>query len=515
MKITGITIKNYLIFKELALAGDQLSPKLNLFVGRNATGKTSLVEAIKTAFEGTTDQTVIRTGADKSEIFIDLDNGQTVKWKMTRSGQIREVVLNKEGDKKSRPADYIASLLGTYPFSPIDFLNSKNRAKYLKDMVSFKVTRDMLIEAGVGEDVLKALNLTDDGFQVLKMAESIYYTRRTDANKVGSQKKAILEVEEKKVEGFDGTAYDARQVETLKSQMTEKEREISKAESLVEQNRKNQERIQRFEQDIKLYQVKLTEIPNDIAEREVTLHVDLEQIDSTIMELKKKLHELQAKRETVEEQCHEIHALVATKERIEGNIRQANETIAALTIENIPDIKTLKTERNDLDFQCSKALASQIKFNSWMTIQQTLKPEYEAADQKAKALTVILDKLRIDIPDKLMKDAKIPVEGLRLDGDNVFIGDKSLDHMSGRERVKIALTILRELNKDAELKAFCLDGAEALDPESLEAFIEAIQPDEFQYFMTMVQHCKDEDIPVGAMAMKDGMVAKRKQGKLI
>jgi len=114
-----------------------------------------------------------------------------------------------------------------------------------------------------------------------------------------------------------------------------------------------------------------------------------------------------------------------------------------------------------------------------------------------------------------MKDAKIPVEGLRLDGDNVFIGDKSLDHMSGRERVKIALTILRELNKDAELKAFCLDGAEALDPESLEAFIEAIQPDEFQYFMTMVQHCKDEDIPVGAMAMKDGMVAKRKQGKLI
>ena len=70
MKITKIHIINFLKLKDV-----EFNPsKTSVIVGRNKMGKTSILKAIRAAFDGKIDESSIRIGENKAEIVIDLDD---------------------------------------------------------------------------------------------------------------------------------------------------------------------------------------------------------------------------------------------------------------------------------------------------------------------------------------------------------------------------------------------------------------------------------------------------------
>lgn len=94
-----------------------------------------------------------------------------------------------------------------------------------------------------------------------------------------------------------------------------------------------------------------------------------------------------------------------------------------------------------------------------------------------------------DVPSKLLATAKLPIEGLSVEGENITIKGIQLDNLSSAEQLKLGLEVVKALN--AEFKVICIDGVEKLDKETFAWFLEHIKDDEYQYFVTRV----DGDTP--------------------
>ena len=115
---------------------------------------------------------------------------------------------------------------------------------------------------------------------------------------------------------------------------------------------------------------------------------------------------------------------------------------------------------------------------------EEVRRELSAAIEEADKLDVIVKKLTKEIPEDLIKKAKLPVEGLTIDGNDIKINGVSLDNLSSSEQLKFGLQIVRSLNND--FKIVNIDGIETLDGETFEAFLKEIENDDFQYFVSRV-----------------------------
>jgi len=110
--------------------------------------------------------------------------------------------------------------------------------------------------------------------------------------------------------------------------------------------------------------------------------------------------------------------------------------------------------------------------------------ELDEAITKADKLDLVVTKLTKEVPEDLIKNANLPIAGLKIDGNEIFVGDINIENMSTSEQLRFGLEIVKSLN--GELKLICIDGIESLDQESFASFLEEIKDDEFTYFVTRV-----------------------------
>ena len=130
------------------------------------------------------------------------------------------------------------------------------------------------------------------------------------------------------------------------------------------------------------------------------------------------------------------------------------------------------------------------------TVKRTeeVRGELSVATEDAKKLDVVVKKLSKEVPEDLIKKAKLPITGLVIEDDDIKINGISLDNLSASEQLQFGLKIVQELNK--EFKVICIDGIETLDAESFEFFLKEIQGDDFQYFVTRVDGAHEHSIVV-------------------
>jgi hypothetical protein len=126
----------------------------------------------------------------------------------------------------------------------------------------------------------------------------------------------------------------------------------------------------------------------------------------------------------------------------------------------------------------------------------------DALQTEADALDGMVIKFRDDLPAQVLSEAKLPIEGLKIDGDDITVGGIPIDQLSGAEKMELALSIVRALAASAPLKLICIDGVEQLDDDSLAAFEKQAQGDGFQYFVSRVGVPREGEIEI-----KDGKVA--------
>lgn len=113
-----------------------------------------------------------------------------------------------------------------------------------------------------------------------------------------------------------------------------------------------------------------------------------------------------------------------------------------------------------------------------------VRTELSEAIKEADRLDGIVKALTKQIPDALIAEAKLPVEGLSVVGDDILVNGVSIDNMSSSEQLKFGLQIVRALN--GEFKVICVDGIESLDADSFAFFLKETENDDYQYFVTRV-----------------------------
>ena len=130
MQLNELTLRNFRNYESLSLSCD---PGVNLIVGRNAQGKTNLLEAISylgsgKSFRAMKTGEMLRFGAEQGEIegkMTTQGRQQSIRWVLFSSG--RQRLLERNGVKK-RAAGDICGMLPTVLFCPEDLTVLKGGA---------------------------------------------------------------------------------------------------------------------------------------------------------------------------------------------------------------------------------------------------------------------------------------------------------------------------------------------------------------------------------------------------
>jgi hypothetical protein len=508
VKITGIQLKNFLIFKELKLGGDDapLSPHMNLLMGKNKKGKTDVLKSIPAGLFGNLDPSMIRTGEEKSEIIIDLE-AYKIRRTITQKGTKDLKVTSADGSVNTTLQTYIDSLIGiadkekrSFLFNPIALVLSDDKAKYLRDLFKTTMTPEDLKD--VSEEFTDGIDYTMDGMDIINLLANektgLIYRKRAELNKVAGQKLALLTGKLEAIKGFDPDTYQPGAVEDLSRQIGVLRQEISNAEKLQELEKKNKPLREDLEKKIASAEelLKALKGEKEIADERVTLTTEIDDIRRQISELQKKLEGKEAA----------LKALDDTKKQrrdLEDSLKNWRETLEAIKIKDMPNVEELNTHLQAKEVEHETALAEEAKYDIWLEAEQDIRPEYEKKKAEADKLTDNLKYLRKDLAEKLTKEANIPIDNLRIEDNTVWVGDISVDNMSTSEQMMMGLDMTKRLNAGAPFQVLICDRVESLDDESFAVLQQWVIENDVQLFATSVYH-EGQKVPEGSLFVGDG-----------
>lgn len=431
MKITGISITDFLGIQTFKL---DKAGKLNLVTGDNGVGKSSVLRAIKEAFKtGGRDANIVHKDAEKGEIFIQLDTGHTIRRRFDAARSQLDVT---DGDRKiEKPQTFLDGLFGPNVFNPIDFFRAdpRERRSMLLQTLDLRITKGNLY------DILTGLGI-DGSFHDFGNYDF-------DANALD-----VIAILQKDI-------YNSRALVNG---------DIIRIKKSIEQDRKelpdtfDAEKFADFNHDEKMAELKVAQetvsrYKNIVAEQERSRN-RYNQIAAEIEEAERKLAALQAEAKAIHENGHELAAKVAGYEA--------------------PNIAAM--EKNLSEYNASRK--AQVKLEAIKqreTELVTVEESHERLDNLHKALVDA-------VPKAILKEAKVPIDGLEIRNDDLYVDGKEFGKLSQSEQIRFGVKLARFLSQDKPLKVILVDGIEALSTTTRKAFIAEAAGDEFEYFMTQV-----------------------------
>ena len=429
MQISHLTIRNILGIDEL-----ELSPQgFTQISGPNGTGKTSVLEAIKSALSSGHDATLLRNGAEKGEIVLVLDDGMEVTKTVKPNTSTTEV--RRDGKKIPRPAEAIKALTDALSVNPVEFLLApkKERVRVLLEAMPIEADTEHLAEiAGVPVSAQPGLH----ALHVIEQVHKQVYDARTGTNRAVKEKQATINQLEAAVPPAPaGVEGDEQELEL----------KLADADGVRTST--------------------LGKISTKLEGLRAKAQAD---IDAVRAEVQRKIDE--AKTEG-QKQVDAINAELAEQER---RAAAAREKAHGVHTETTQPIQTqLQVLRNDRE-------AAGRRKQTLDTIE-TMRTELEALQAEAAQQTKALDDIDQYKSDLL---ASLPIPGLEVRDGEIFRNDVPFDRLNTAQQVEVAVEVAKL--RAADLGVICVDRIECLDSASLEAFRKSALESGLQLFVTRV-----------------------------
>jgi disulfide oxidoreductase YuzD len=423
---------------------------------------------------------------------------------------MRTKVITGEGDIKASPQKFLDSLLSKFSFDPIQFiaLNGKERAKYLRDAFQLKIKKEQLIPEGKIPDWLQekldVVDVSGDAVTICNALADTVYAVRSNINRDMRALTGYIAEKEKTLGDYDPNTFVGDKGDEIEAVIQNWATELADAEAALRQAKGTQPLVEKLKGKIAQAEESLAVYQGVNLEGNVThlneMQTDLEQ---TIAKAQAKLQEVINAKIKNEGSIAERDQLIKDLEEMKGTLEQLPSTESLPKLDKkVVEAQGFLREAEEANGYYKEAL---VKHEEWMKIGER-KVELAGMDKESRFLTSLRD-FFADLPSMLAREQDSPLQGLEFKGDDVYIGGNKMENLSTSEQVEIALNIVRHMNKDTELKLMCLDRAESLDDDTLADFEKQIQDDEFQYFLTIVQH-EGQIVPEGAYAITDGAVSK-------
>lgn len=390
---------------------------LTVVRGANGSGKSSILDALRQPFAGGHDPGLIRQGAKRGSVKLELDNGATITVKITPSGSTLEIT-DKEGRVVPSPKKFIDQLAPVLSVDPGRLLNpalkQRDIAKELLDTIQVELSPAEVTEA-IGGDwwqamygPQKALALTacdSEPLNVLAKVHQECYERRKLANREAKETEATETQLRRSLP--DGEPGDWKaELEALHAEAQQTEQQIAAA--------KDAARVA-------------------MAEEISAINADIEaRVDVLRKEQRERTSQARAK----------FDQAIATVDQISTPER---ERIGAAI--GAAKLKVDQQQKVEITKALIAEQSEKIKRANTTALQMDL------AIEKLQAL-------------KLSKLESLPIAGLTWDGAQFLVDGIAWEHVNTARKIDVVLQLA--VLKAGDLRFIVLDDAEHLDVEGME-----------------------------------------------
>jgi len=448
MRVNKIRIENVLGIEEL-----EIKPgKLTVITGANATGKSSVLESIRSLIGGSGhDATLLRKGATKGEVVMVIDDG------LNRGIELRETITEKSTNRAVNHPDYgkvgkvktfLNSIHSSISLNPVEFLTAskKERVEIFLNAIPMKVTAKDL--SFVPVEIIKesGADLDAHALEVLERIRArAYEDRRVVNREFDGKAKTIAEMEKsvpKEVE--DDWAAKLARLEDERTALYEKANEWleqhnrvaqKKGEQIKEAYSTNRDNAKKkMEESIALARSEYDDfMEKETDKRDIAL-------SSLHVEGDKKKKEYQEKEYQPE------------SNRLEREIGEAK-----AKVEEIVRIKEAQRYVSDLGKDAKILQKQSTNLGDVISGVDVLK------------MTLLRD---------------LPLAGVECQDGNILVDGIPFDRVNDAMKVQLAIKIAQL--RAGSLGLCIVDGLEKLDPKTYEAFKQEAMKTDLQFIITRV-----------------------------
>jgi FtsZ-binding cell division protein ZapB len=410
--------------------------------GRNGTGKTSVLEAIKATIKGGHDATLLRNGAEKGEVVFVLDDGTNIKRRIGPNTSTTDVT--RDGKKVPRPQEAIQALTDMLSVNPIDFLRApkKDRVRVLLEAMPIELDAARLAEiAGVEVSAQPGLH----ALHVIETVAKQVYDLRTGSNRAIKEKEATINQLRQAIPaapaGLDGDepALEAQIAEMDAAKQAEMDRIANK----------------------------LVGIRADAAKRLESLRADLQAA----------IDKLKADAQVEADQIKDT--LTATEQAAATQRERQTQRFAD---DRAPVAQQLALIRSNRDLHARRAQT--------LDTIQILSTELEELQEETAGHTRALEDIAQYKSDLL---ADLPIPGVEVKDGEIYRNGVPLDRLNTAQQVDVAVEVAKL--RAGELGVLCVDGLELLDTDAYEAFRDRVLDSGLQMFVSKVT---DDDFAISS-----------------
>lgn len=374
MQLSKVNISNILGIDSLEFEAGQYIE----ISGRNGSGKTSVLEAIKSGLKGGNDATLIRNGESTGEVVLEFDNGMVLQ--KTMAGKNKLKLTNGEGQTIDKPQSELDKLYDMLSVNPVEFLTAdkKSRARVLLESLPIEIKSTEIQDILKGYTATLKIDLTGHPLEILDKMKDVIFGERREINRAVKEKGfAINQLSESMVElDFSPGLIDS-QIKIIEEQQ---------ASRLMQR----EEFLDKVSEDL---QTKLEEVERLKKEYIAKAQLAKEQINEKFNE---KYIPAQEELARLKEQLKAVGGAMKTKELItqydneKANL-EAQSTELSLSLEKLEQIKLSKLENlpiSGLEIKDGEIYKNGVIFDRLNTAEQ-IKVAVEVAKLRAGDLKLV------------------------------------------------------------------------------------------------------------------------------
>ena len=463
MKITKIKIKNLFGIKEYEADGSNKE-----LSGKNGTGKTSVIDAIRYALTNKSDrQYIVRNGETEGEILIETDTGLFLDRK-SRIGMTDYKSVKQNGVPVGSPESFLKDIVTQLQLSPVDFmqLDPKKQNSMLLDLIRYdwdlNTVREWFGEiptnVNYDQNILSVLN-------DIQAENGDYYMTRQDVNREARTKRALIEEIASELPAEYNAEYwkniNLGELYTKIEKIRKTNSDIERAKLMVEGQAN---KLRSFEAD---REIALAGLDREMA-------AESNNIDSELARLKERITSLEKEKESLNgKKTDRIKVIESEYERNKAQYLGDIATYTELADKDITPIDNLIDEAETAE----RMKAHINEYERMIDLQE----ELEALNDKSKKLTEKIELAR-NLPAVILEKAELPIENLTVKDGIPLINGLPISNLSEGEKLDLCIDIA--ISKPNGLQIILIDGVEKLATDMRENLYKKCKEKGLQFIAT-------------------------------
>jgi len=450
--------------------------------GPKGAGKSSVLDAIRYALTNRSDRDyIVKQGADEAEIIIETDTGLRIDRKIKAGMETGSLSLKENGMNIPRPQTFLDDIFTPLQLNPVDFIQKPiaEQNRIILSLIEYKWDMQW-IQDKFGE-IPKGVDYHQNILSVLQQIQAdngVYYQTRQQINSDKLFKK-------KAAEDIGASIPDGYKAETWE------EYDSAAKYTELEKIRRDNANIEKSKTYKASYDDKLRGIT---ADRDIAISAAKDAIANEREGLLKTIERLKAEIVAAEGQIISLEGKLKDK----AKVAESEYLAAKSELDSNIGVASQYADKTIID---TTALAEEARtaetmkkhLNEYYRMKR-MQLEVDELQVKSDALTDKIELAR-KLPGIVLKEAKIPVQGLTVENGIPLVNRLPLSNLSDGEKLDLCVDVA--ISKPGGWQIILIDGAERLDDKSRAALYEKCKAKGLQFIATRTSN--DDELIVTEM----------------